>query len=149
MSEPICEETRRKLALGEADAGVRGHLAACEACRLEARRVEAVLGLLAEEAEVEPAREVDQRVRELILGAPPRPRWALNPAVATALAAGSLLALVSAAAGALAQGAAGGLGLAPAVLAVTAYLAFSSAATLPLLLLRRARAPRVNREVRP
>lgn len=149
MSEPICEATRRRLALGEADAAVRGHLAACGACRSEAERLETVLGLLAEEAEIEPARELNRRVRELILGVPPPSRWALNPAVATGLAAGSLLALVSAAVGALAQAGSEGLGLAPAVLAVTAYFAFSSAATLPLLLLRKAKALRVTREVRP
>jgi len=151
MSERDCEETRRRLALGEreTDVGLREHVASCAPCREEAAQLAGLLSRLAEDVEIEPGQDVDRRVREWILDAPARPRWALNPTIATGLAAGSLLALLSAAAGALVQGGPEGLGLAPAVLAVTAYLALSSAATLPLLLFRRARAPRMNGEVRP
>ena len=148
MSERICEETRGRLALGEdeVDAGLREHLASCAPCRSEAERLGGLLGLLAEEAEVEPGREVDRRVREWIGGGgATRPRWALNPAIATGLAAGSLLALFSAAAGAVAEGG----GLAPALAALTTYFALSFAATLPLLLGARTGRSRVIGEVRP
>jgi len=146
MSERTCEETRRRLALGEAesDAGLREHLASCVSCRGEAERLGGLLRALAEEAEIDPGHEVDRRVRELILDAPARPRWALNPTIATGLAAGSLLALISAAAGAVVEG----TGLAPALAGLTAYFALSFAATLPLLLRGRNRAVPVNGEVR-
>lgn len=151
MSERICEETRRRLALGEEAAApdLREHLASCAACRAEAEQLAGLLGRLAEGAEIEPGQDVDRRVRELILDRPARPRWALNPAIATGLAVGSLLALLSAAAGAVAQGGADGIGLAPAVVAVTAYFALSIAATMPLLLCGRARTSCLNREVQP
>ena len=151
MSERICEETPRRLALGEAEAAadLREHLAACASCRVEAGRLDRLLSRLAEGAEVEPGREIDRRVRRLILGAPARPRWALNPTIATGLAAGSLLALLSAAAGGFAQGGTDGTGLAPALVAITAYFALSFAATLPLLIRGGARATRLNGEVRP
>lgn len=146
MSERICEETRGRLALGEdeADAGLCEHLASCASCRREAERLGGLLSLIAEEAEVEPGREVDRRVREWIGADATRPRWALNPAIATGLAAGSALALFSAAAGAVAEGS----GLAPALAALTIYFALSFAATLPLLMRGGARAVRQNGEVR-
>jgi predicted anti-sigma-YlaC factor YlaD len=121
MSERSCAETRRRLALGEepSAAGLTEHLAECASCRGEAERFARLLGRLAEGAEVDPGHPLDRRVLQLISGPPSRPRWALNPAIATALAAGSLLALLSAAASALAQGGGSGAGLAPALVAVT------------------------------
>ena len=150
MSKPVCEEILRRLALGEdgAAADLREHLASCAPCRAEAERFAGLFTLLAGEAEIEPGRAVDRRVREIIHGAPARSRWALNPTIATGLAAGSLLALFSAAAGAIAQGATDGIVLAPALAAVTAYFALSFAATLPLLMRGGARASRQNGEVR-
>jgi len=146
MSERACEETRRRLALGEdgAGPGLREHLDACAPCRGEAERLAGLLGLLAEGAEVEPSPAVDHRVRESILARPARSRWELNPAIATGLAAGSSLALFSAAAGALAEG----TGLAPALAVLIAYFALSFAATLPLLMRARTAGARQNGEVR-
>jgi len=151
MSERDCDETRRRLALGEveATADLREHLASCAPCRREAEQLAGLLSRLAEGAEIEPGCDVDRRVRELILNAPARSRWALNPTIATGLAAGSLLSLLSAAAGAVAQGGAEGTAVAPALVAVTAYFALSAAATLPLLLRGRAAAPRANQEAQP
>lgn len=137
MSEAICTRVRAELALdGARRSGLaRGHLESCEPCRAEAVRLERLIAALARDAEVEPSSELDQRLRRLIREAGPV-RPLLRPLLATGLAVASFVALVGGLAVGLTAAGAPDSGLQLAILAVSAYLAVSSAATLPLLLYR-------------
>jgi len=112
-------------------------------------RWQAWLARLAGTAELPPGDDLDRRVRGMILARPPRPAWALRPGLATGIALAALLALVSATLGAYLGGDGSGLGMPAAILALTAYLGVSCAATLPLLLLGRNRTAPIRAEVRP
>jgi hypothetical protein len=147
MTESICEEVRRRLALGDTEAAEE-HLATCEACALEARRLKGVLRLLARDATVEPGAELDRQVRRMLVAPRPGERWALRPVLATGLATASALALVLALAATFAEAGAGELGFGLALTAIGIYFAMSLAASLPLLLLGKLRTSAVNGEVR-
>lgn len=139
MSETICTRVRTELALAESRPSelARGHLEACPSCRVEAARLERLIAALSREAEVEPSAELDRRLRRLIRKAGPMPvRPLIRPLLATGLAVASFLALVGGLAAGLAAAGATEAGLQLAILAVSAYLAVSSAATLPILLYR-------------
>ena len=90
---------------------------------------------LAASAEVEPHPALDRRVRALLSGRGSAARPILRPFTALGLSAASLLALVVALALVLAGAGAAEQGPSLALLLTVAYLAVSSAATVPLLLL--------------
>ena len=110
------------------------------------RAHERLIGLLAASAEVRPGAELDRSVREMLTG---ETRWALRPAPAMGLALGSLLALISSLGGVVLENGLGDGELSFAVAATALYLAFSCAASVPLLVILRARMPRLSEEVRP
>ena len=137
MSDATCTRVRAELALAEPCRSelARAHVASCATCRGEAVRLERLIVALSRDAEVEPSIELDLRLRRLIREAGPV-RPLLRPLLATGLAVASFLALVGGLAVGLAAAGATDSGLQLAILAVSFYLAVSSAATLPLLLHR-------------
>lgn len=150
MTEPTCEEVRRRLALGETATGAdrSRHLAACASCRREAERLQGVLESLAESAAIEPGAELDRRVRGMLLAPRGAGRWELRPGLAAGLGAAALLALIWSAADAFARAGAAELGVGLAVFVVGIYFAVSIAASVPVFLLAKQRSSRVNGEVR-
>lgn len=131
MTDRSCEDTRRRLALGER-AEVTRHLAACAACRLEAERLQSVLSAIAVDAELAPPERLDTEIRRLLLSTSSRP--VLRPVLALGLAVAGILALVTALGGALAAAGGAEEGLILVVSLAATYLAVSSAAAVPLLL---------------
>lgn len=149
MSDTICTRVRRELALAESRPSelARAHLEACASCRGETARLERLIAALSRDAEVKPPAELDRRLRRLIREAGPLPmRPLIRPLLATGLAVASFLALVGGLAAGLAAAGATESGLQLAILAVSAYLAVSSAAMLPLLVYR---ASAARNEVQP
>jgi anti-sigma factor RsiW len=144
-----CDQIQLLLALGEpiADPTLREHFAACATCAAAAQELEQLSSGLAAAAEIEPPAHLDRRVREHLRDAP-LPGWlGLRPGLATGLAAASFVALVAAAAVFFAQAGAAEMGPALAVVGVSIYMAFSFAATLPLLFHERMRQWRRRTEV--
>jgi len=113
------------------------------------RAHERLIGLLAASAEVRPGAELDRSVREMLTGETGRERWAMRPFLALGLALGSLLAMISALGGTVLENGLAEGDLSMAVAAALLYLAFSVAATLPLLVILRSRVSRTTEEVRP
>jgi len=137
MIDATCTRVRAELALDGARRSdlAREHLSSCESCRGESVRLDALIALLARDAELEPSPGLDLRLRQLIRETGPV-RPLLRPLLATGLAVASFVALVGGLAVGLTAAGAPDSGLQLAILAVSAYLALSSAATLPLLLYR-------------
>ena len=133
-----CDEALLQLELGdEPTAGTERHLQHCESCRIEADRLQTVFSNLAGSRSISPSPLLDRTVRALIAGdggaGVPFPR----PLVAAGLGAAACLALVAALSVGLAGAGAAENGPLLAVLAVSAWLAVSAAATLPLVLFQR------------
>ena len=151
MAERDCERAREQLALGEPEgrSELARHLATCEACRSEADGLERLVDLLAASAEVHPDAGLDRSVREMLTGENGGARWALRPFLAMGLALGSLIALVSALGGTIIENGLDDGNFSLAIAATVLYLGFSFAATLPLLVILRARMSRMSEEVRP
>lgn len=151
MTEAACAETRRRLALGEQTGSpdLAAHLASCSACRAEAERLAVMIATLSGDAEKRPDPGLDRRVRRMLTRPVPGRRWALRPVMATGLSVASVMALVAALGGLLAQAGAAEAGLPLAVAGITTYFAACFAATLPLLLVGRTRLSRIRREVQP
>jgi len=148
MPERDCETTRRALALGERDPDTRAHIDSCAACADEARRLEPLMRALAADASIDPPPALDRRVRGWVAGIARAPRGRLRPLVATGLAAAGTIALTAGIGSALAEAGAAERGVAIGAVLVAAYCAISSAVTLPVLLMARARPGRNDGEVR-
>jgi hypothetical protein len=92
-----------------------------------------VLEQVAADSHLEPSPELDRRVLRLLTETPQAVPPLLRPFMAGGLAAAGFIALVSAGAGALALAGAGEQGVLAALSLGLGYLAFSAAASLPVL----------------
>jgi predicted anti-sigma-YlaC factor YlaD len=148
MPETDCRETRRLLALGEADR-VEGHLTRCPECRLEAERIADLVRDLERGAEQTPPAGLDRTVRAA-LAAPRRIRRpVLLPLPAVLLSLTALGTLAVALSQALEGTAVGDLAPFVTFILIAIYLAVSSTALLPVLLQGRNLKPAGSRMVRP
>ena len=143
-----CDETRRRLALGDADSAAP-HLGECDACRGEAEQLGILLRALARSAEIEPPGALDADMRQRLGSspalAPPPPPLVLTTALALAAFAAIILGTGIVLAGR-------GLGSAAPALALalaTVYLIVCSAASFPLLVDRSPQRPDALKEAAP
>lgn len=143
---PSCDEVR--VLASERRHGrapeVAEHVAGCAACRVELARLDELLDLVSSTAEVDPPAALDRRVRSLLAEPAAALRPVLRPALAISLAAAALLSFGLALTTFLAE--AGAAGQAPLIAStvIWIYLAFSSTASLPILLNRRMRVREVS-----
>ena len=122
----------------ELDAFVRG--------RLAERRADPLLAALEASAELAPPESVESAVRARLLAWRPV-RRRVPTLLPLGVAAASVVTLFAGLAGSLGQG--GQTGYEGAAIALSAYLALSAVAALPILLVTRRRPAPVPREVRP
>lgn len=134
MNRASCENTRRRLALGEdvGDRETREHLADCAACAAEAARLRCVVDALDRGLTAGVPADLDLRVRVMLSDAPRLPATR-SPRLVLTAGVVALIATIASILEGLALAGAPAEKLWNSILLVWIYLILSSAATIPIL----------------